>query len=429
MKKFQISKAIRLSFHKTVVFGTVFLSTTVLYAQACDELAFYDALAQSESGGCEDPYTCMGPVISSGMHAGTRPIGRYQFMPLTLQELGIPVEGFAGNAAAQENAIRLFNERNNNCLNSSYTLDGVTYPPASASIGTVINGVTITRSGLLGASHLSGCGGARRMIRSQGSGSSDQLGTSALDYAARFGGYNMFGDVPGGTCGGGVPNAADVFVDSQVQGLHNLLGCDPEILERGEVITDALDQVNAEIIRASIQPPSSVEELTCLDQQLRVLDAAGDIHATPGNTLSGGNDGTQIRFDNLTYNPLEEQLSSLMDIPGSISSIVNNIWSSLVGSFDPTSALTGGTSTNCDVMEQTWMLNQCIELPQLPSLSDVITGRIGELSGAITSAPDRILEQVCSAASSQLGLATGDISSMFDNAADDALTPITDSLP
>lgn len=180
-------------------------------SEECGSQDFYDALAASESGGCGggNQYNCMGPVISSGMHAGDRPLGKYQFMPKTLRGMGIDPNNFVGNGPAQEQAIRQFTADNDRCLERM---------GAYNHIGETKCGCTITRSGLLGAAHLGGCGGAANFAKGSGCGPSDQLGTSLGAYCQKFGGYDMFGSGPAPECGadvdiGGSPT--EIFIGSQ----------------------------------------------------------------------------------------------------------------------------------------------------------------------------------------------------------------------
>ena len=388
--------------------------------QTCDADAFYNSLGQSESGGCGggNQYNCTGPVITSGMHKGDKPLGKYQFMPKTLAELGIPVSGFVGNAAAQEEAIRRFTKRNNHCLDKPYTKNGVTYPPASDAIGTVIGGVKITRSGLLGASHLSGCGGARRVVRTKSTGSSDQLGTSALAYAGKFEGYGIFGDVAGGTCGEGVPNAALLFAQAQVDGIHDLIGCDPTIFEAAQARVEALQQLEFDTANQLITQPTPVEQATCLDQHTAVIAAAGGIHSNPGGTI-------QNSIGPVVQQPLAQTLGQFgSGIQGTISNIIESEFSSLANSFfgDLGSLFGGGgginvPKTDCDMQQMVWDVAQCIEMPQLPSLSNIIGGKLGELAGNIANAPDNFFDAACNGMNDVLGGAFRNASDVYENAA------------
>lgn len=425
--------------HKHILtFAIVCLSATTLYAQACDDVAFYDSLGQSESGGCgATQYDCLGPVITSGMHKGDRPLGKYQFMPKTLASMGISEADFVGNPAAQEAAIQQFVAMNDRCLQKQGAYDH---------IGKVVDGVTITKSGLLGAAHLGGCGGAAKWAKG-GGGPSDQLGTSLADYAAKFGGYGVLGASADPACGTGVANAASQFAQSQAQGLHNLLACDPKVLEQGRTKIEALKQVNAEIAKAVIQPPTPVEQMTCIDQTAKKLDASGILHANPFGSLSesvniledGTLGGTLPKFDAILTDNITNSMNSLSGIPGAISTEVSGLWNEISTAFpDPSglaASLTGATggpaSGTCGVMEDTWLLNQCINVPALPSLTDIMNNKLGEITGAIASVPDRLIGQVCSVANSQLSGITDRVNSIdnvFEDALDQSLSPITDRI-
>ena len=333
----------------------------------CEADDFYNKLSNSESGGCGggNQYNCMGPVIKSGMHAGDRPLGKYQFMPKTLRGMGINPNGFVGNAAAQEAAIRQFTSQNDACLQRS---------GAYNYIGQVRNGVTITKSGLLGAAHLGGCGGASKWAKG-GGGASDQLGTSMADYAAKFGGYNMFGAGTDGECGAGVANAADQFAQAQASGL---VGCDPAIQSGNETKVQALRQQESEAARALITKPASVQQLTCFDQYAKSnADEIGKIHSNPSAGISDSISPI-VEQPNMQY-VLKNFMSSVLG--GGLQSMLNSAMSSLTG------GLTGGGSatSGCQAMDEMWKLLQCVDFPEMPNLSDIIGGSGGGLGGVLSS--------------------------------------------
>lgn len=59
-------------------------------------------------------------------------------------------------------------------------------------IGDSINGVVITKSGMIAAAHLGGAGSMQKFLRSNGSiNSKDVLGTSILDYLKKFRHYDL----------------------------------------------------------------------------------------------------------------------------------------------------------------------------------------------------------------------------------------------
>ncbi len=398
---------------------------------ACSSGAFYDALAQSESGGCgTNQYDCMGPTISDpkSMHYGDKPIGKYQFMPKTLVGMGIDPVAFSKSPAMQEQTIQTFVANNASCLSKPYTTkSGKTYPPATDAIGTTINGVQITMSGLVGAAHLSGCGGARRMIRTSSSGSSDQLGTSALAYAGKFQGYGIMGDPAGITCGGGVPNAAGVFAQAQADGLHNLIGCDPAILDVSKARVDALRQQEIEAAKAIIVPQTPIEQGTCLDQQTEVWKAPMKIFSneTKPNTS----------IASVVQQPLKDTMSQFFtgNLAGSAASLVNQQFTNVSKSFHSaigSTGLGGGLSVptiDCPTKEMIWDMPNCLPVVNIPSISDLIGGQINALTGAIASAPQRLFDKACQGIKSKLGAQINDATDVFENAAKKATQPLSDA--
>lgn len=109
-------------------------------------------------------------------------LGKYQFGKETLKLIGIynPVL-FLSNAELQEKAFLANAERNKWILRKDI----------KRSVGTVINGVKITESGILAAAHLAGPGNVKKFLRSQGAtGFSDAFGTSISYYMKKFSGYD-----------------------------------------------------------------------------------------------------------------------------------------------------------------------------------------------------------------------------------------------
>ena len=168
----------------------------------CVSEAYTESLIGTESGG---NYLCDGVVISSGIHAGDRPNGRYQFMDLTRQEVaafsGLPCDvsdgDFAHCPALQDACFQELNRLRWQQMQAC---------GATAAVGTTINGVLVTESGLLAAAHLGGAGGnspptgACGWVASNGaSDPNDQLGTSLTGYARTHGGIPAF-DSTGGSC-------------------------------------------------------------------------------------------------------------------------------------------------------------------------------------------------------------------------------------
>jgi hypothetical protein len=108
-------------------------------------------------------------------------MGKYQFMPSTLEKLGyhITPEAFKANPAIfnesmQEQALRDLVQNNSRCLRKF-----------AQYIGQVINGTFITKAGLLGAAHLAGIGGVQKFLTSNHN-ATDINGSSVQKYLNEF---------------------------------------------------------------------------------------------------------------------------------------------------------------------------------------------------------------------------------------------------
>lgn len=113
--------------------------------------------------------------------------GRYQMGNLARIDLNMNVNRnyFLSNTKLQDEAFIRYLEINRRYLGSY--LDYV---------GETINGVEITESGLLAASHLVGAQGVKRMLRSRGTFiPRDGNNTSALEYLSEFGNYDIRFDI------------------------------------------------------------------------------------------------------------------------------------------------------------------------------------------------------------------------------------------
>lgn len=210
-----------------------------------------------------------------------------------------------------------------------------------------------------------------------------------------------------------------------------LLGCDPKVLEKNKIIKDALDQVNAEIAKASITQPTPVELMTCADQQMELINKAGNIHANPsGDINSSMTPFVKTPMINDINNFLSGASASINSIANAISTSFSSIVSSFTGSLGGLSVGDAPT-TDCDMMEQTWLLNQCMEVPEIPSLSEILNNKATELTSVIGAAadPERYIEQVCNAADSKIKGYFGDLNKALDDAASDSLDPIMDKIP
>ena len=93
------------------------------------------------------------------------------------------IKDFLNNPVAQENAQIIFKKRQWGYLKAV---------GAHNYIGTVINGYTITPSGLLAAAHLKGAGSVAKYLKSNGKViEKDAFGTSVETYMKRFAGYDV----------------------------------------------------------------------------------------------------------------------------------------------------------------------------------------------------------------------------------------------
>lgn len=92
-------------------------------------------------------------------------------------------EDFLNNPQAQENAIRAYSKRQWQSLQSN---------GATKAVGSTINGIPITESGLIAGAHLVGQGNAGDYIRSNGKYiPQDANKTSIEEYLKNYGGYDV----------------------------------------------------------------------------------------------------------------------------------------------------------------------------------------------------------------------------------------------
>lgn len=133
-------------------------------------IAFKESLAFKESRG---DYNC---VNTFGY------LGKYQFGRTTLQRFSIyNTRGFLKDSELQEDVFVALCSVNKWILRKDI----------KRKVGKKMNGVLITESGILAASHLAGAGNVKKYLRSNGSEDfSDAYGTSISYYIKRFSGYD-----------------------------------------------------------------------------------------------------------------------------------------------------------------------------------------------------------------------------------------------
>lgn len=133
-------------------------------------IAFKEALAFNESRG---NYT----VVNTFGY-----MGKYQFNPKTLKHIGIDnSNNFLADTRLQEEAFHIFTARNKYILRKEI----------KRYVGTTVNGVRVTESGILAAAHLSGAGSVKKYLRSGGNYQfADAFGTTIRHYLKKFSGYD-----------------------------------------------------------------------------------------------------------------------------------------------------------------------------------------------------------------------------------------------
>lgn len=134
-------------------------------------VAFKQALAFKESQG---KYT----VVNTLGY-----LGKYQFGRTTLHRFNIyNTRAFLKNPELQEKAFTALCRVNKWILRKDI----------ERSVGTTINGIEITESGILAAAHLGGAGNVKKFLRSNGTKCfSDAYGSSIQFYLKKFAGYDV----------------------------------------------------------------------------------------------------------------------------------------------------------------------------------------------------------------------------------------------
>jgi len=136
-----------------------------------DFVGFKEALAFKESQGKYKAVNTLGYL------------GKYQFGKTTLERFNIyNTTDFLNNPELQERAFVALCSVNKWILRKDI----------KRSVGTKINGIIITESGILAAAHLSGAGNVKKYLRSGGAHNlRDAYGTSIQAYMEKFANYNV----------------------------------------------------------------------------------------------------------------------------------------------------------------------------------------------------------------------------------------------
>jgi hypothetical protein len=115
--------------------------------------------------------------------------GEFQFAESTLRYLGykkITLKKFKANPAIFPRELQVQALMNLIKVNLSYLTHYEHF------IGDTINGVVISKSGMIAASHLGGAGSLKKFLNSNGKiNKKDVFGTSIYDYLKKFGDYDL----------------------------------------------------------------------------------------------------------------------------------------------------------------------------------------------------------------------------------------------
>lgn len=404
----------------------------------CSMAEWENALVGQESGGS---YTIPSTTSSA--------LGRYQFIDGTRSGIGsangFPCasgagsrEGFASCPGLQDDyAVALWAQ-------DLATLESC----CTGYLGQTRDGVEVTMSGLVAMAHNVGAGCARQWAQGGRANMTIDIGGTApctdangtdpvQHYAAAMGGFGLerlSGNYGGnGSCGEGQATPQPAHASNR------LLGCDPAVLEQNETIVDAMNERDMQVAKSMITQPASIAQTTCTDQHIQTQSAAGGILSN----LPGGNISE-------TMGPLIEQpfiqnlTSNFMSANplGSLQSMINNSYTQVVEEFNTMmSGLSGGllgglgggagASGGCDMMNESWLLSQCIQMPKFPSVNDILNGALENVTGAVTdliNSPFKALDQVCQGMSDKLGDYTNSLTDTINSGVDSITSPITDTL-
>jgi hypothetical protein len=115
--------------------------------------------------------------------------GEWQFAESTLKYLGfrtITLKKFKANPRIFPRELQMKALRNLIKVNLAFLMDYQNF------IGESIKGISITKSGMIAASHLGGAGSLKKFLNSKGLiNNKDAFGTSISDYLKKFCGYDL----------------------------------------------------------------------------------------------------------------------------------------------------------------------------------------------------------------------------------------------
>lgn len=125
-------------------------------------------------------------IESGGKHTVTNEfgmMGKYQFSPSTVRVLGFKVtqKEFLRNSKLQDSVMLAYMKANHREL----------APLIRKYNGKVVNGVKITRAGILAGAHFAGSHGVRAYLTGNGSNVTDARGTTMTKYMSYFSNFNL----------------------------------------------------------------------------------------------------------------------------------------------------------------------------------------------------------------------------------------------
>jgi len=353
-----------------IMLGSWILPNTAQAQQNCSMQGYYDSLGRSENNGNYGGRDCNGPPGSGCACNTIGCCGKYQFCPSTLSGLGYNRTSFINSPQQQEEAIRRFTDANYRTLVAG---------GAGQYIGQTINGVTVTWSGLLGASHLGGAGGTLRMLRTNGAYNPNDGHTSLAQYMNKFAGYDTNAGSGGGLCGQSStsPNAGR-------NGYQQV--CDPEIQSAVTAQLDASVAKVQDYIRTNYTSPPALSQVSnspCVSKELERISNQFSYAPTryaqqiTGNILSAGGPIGGI-MQKLFKSEFDSINSAAASIKGMLDfqSMATNALGSLLGSLGLGSAF---SSEMCGLMvDMLLKYVQCESPIKLPNIGN-ITGSLNDL--------------------------------------------------
>jgi len=125
-------------------------------------------------------------IESRGNHKITNEfgmMGKYQFSPSTVRALGFNAsqKQFLRDAKLQDSVMLAYMKANHREL----------APLIRKYNGKVVNGVKVTRAGILAGAHFAGSGGVRAFLTGNGTNIADARGTTITKYMSYFSNFNL----------------------------------------------------------------------------------------------------------------------------------------------------------------------------------------------------------------------------------------------